>query len=101
MTTTTYKLGNIRQLGITFYSDAAKTTPADPTAIVFKLISPGETAATSYTYGTDAEVVKTGTGVYYFNLTLATDGDYKYSWNGTGAVTYADDGNVYGKDLKA
>ncbi len=88
---TVHKIGNVRRLSITFYSDANKTTPADPTTVVFKLQIPGSDVV-EYTYGVNAEIVKDSTGAYHFDLSLTLEGTYSYSWHGTGAVIFADDG---------
>lgn len=54
----------------------------DPGTVTFKLKSPGGTV-TTYVYGTDAQVVKTGTGTYYVDALPTLEGRYSYRWAGT------------------
>ena len=50
-------------------------TVVDPGAVVGKFENPGGTE-TTYTYGTDAELVKESTGTYYFVLTVDAAGTW-------------------------
>ncbi len=45
---------------------------------------------TTLTSGTDAEVVKSATGVYYVDITTTQHGVYRTEWTGTGTVRAAD-----------
>ena len=56
--------------------------PADPTTITFTLIGNGETV--SYVYGTDAEITRSGVGVYNVDYSFEESGYYRYSFIGTG-----------------
>lgn len=90
-----YTVGTAVKCQMTFYSDEAQTTPADPTGVTFT-IRPPDAGATTYTYGTDAELVKSGTGVYYviWGTASAADGvgEYFYRFAGTGSVVEAKEG---------
>jgi hypothetical protein len=65
----------------------------DPTTIKFKYITPAGTE-TTLVYGTDAALVRSGTGVYYVDLLLDTAGTWMLRWVGTGAATAADEFSV-------
>ena len=80
-----YPVGTAVKCQMTFYSDEAQTTPADPTAITFRVKAPSGTI-TEYVYATDAELVKASTGVYYVLVTPTTDDIWTYAFEGTGAV---------------
>jgi len=62
----------------------------DPSTITFKFKDPASTI-TTYIYGTDAELVKSATGVYYVDLILSQEGEYHYRFEGTGSIHAADE----------
>ena len=78
-TPNTYDVGDLIILTGRFFSDAAQTAPADPTAEVVRVKDPLGVTTTPV-------VTKTGTGVYTAPLTPANAGMYEIRWEGTGAV---------------
>lgn len=62
----------------------------DPTGVVFKLRTPAGTT-TTYTYGTDVQLVKSTTGTYYADVTITESGPHWYRFAGTGAATAAEE----------
>ena len=70
--------------------------PADPTTITFTLIGNGETV--SYVYGTDAEITRSGVGVYNVDYSFVESGYYRYSFIGTGDCE-ATDADFYNNRL--
>lgn len=52
------------------FTPIGASSPADPASVVFKT-KVGSGNVTTYTYGTDAEVVKSSTGVYYLDVVTA------------------------------
>lgn len=74
--------------------DAPVWTNADPTTVTCTVRAPGGTV-TTYTTATSPAVVKDSTGNYHLDLLLATAGDYKYKWVGTGTVADTQDGAFY------
>ena len=64
----------------------------DPTTVVFKIHSPSG-VETTRTYGVSG-VTKTGTGVYYSDITLDEGGVWSYRWTGTGALVAAGQGTL-------
>ena len=57
---------------------------ADPDALTFKVRPPSGTTVTK-TYGVDAEVVKSSTGIYYYDIDITEAGTYWYQFQSTGA----------------
>ena len=56
----------------------------DPTAVLFTFKAPSDDEATSYTYGEDAELVKSSTGVYYVDVDADEAGDWWCRFHATG-----------------
>lgn len=69
-----------------------KTTGAlvDPTTVIWKWRTPSG-VETTYTYGVDSEVTKTGTGEYVGTITILEYGTHASKWKGTGAAVGADE----------
>lgn len=98
MTTEAHDIGDLRRLTVTFTNLAGTIT--DPTAVNFSIRKPDGTA-TAYVYGTDAELVKSTTGVYYVDFALTLPGRHVYRWVGTGAVETAETGEFYARRNEA
>lgn len=64
----------------------------DPTGVTFKIHSPSG-IETTRTYGVSG-ITKTGTGVYYSDITLDEGGVWTYRWAGTGALVAAGQGSL-------
>ena len=86
-----YDRGDVVRSTATFTNTAGTAT--DPTTITARLRLPDTNSAdaTAYVYGTDAEVVKSATGVYYMDVTCSRAGTYYVRWEGTGAVVQAEE----------
>ena len=56
----------------------------DPAAVLFKFTTPSGTT-TTYTYGTDAELVKSATGIYYVDVDGNAAGAWPYTFYATGS----------------
>lgn len=69
----------------------------DPTTVVFKYRTPGGTT-TSYTYLTDAEVVKSATGVYYVLVSITSAGVWWYEFSSTGTGQAASEAYLEAKE---
>lgn len=82
--------GSVQRLTINLQSTAGVDT--DPTALTFKLMDPMGTE-TTYTYGTDAQIVKTSTGDYYVDVVPDRGGRWFYRWVSTGSAAGAQEGN--------
>jgi hypothetical protein len=64
----------------------------DPTAVTFKIHSPSG-IETTRTYGVSG-ITKTGTGIYYSDITLNEGGIWSYRWVGTGSLVAAGQGTL-------
>jgi hypothetical protein len=78
-----YDKGDLVRVSAAFTNAAGTAT--DPTGVTLKVINPAGTQ-TTYTYGVGSDVVKSGTGGYYADITADTAGDWHYQWAGSGAV---------------
>jgi len=90
--TTSYDIGDGRRFTAT-YTDIDGAA-ADPTTVTVRIREPDGTV-TAYVYGTDAEVVKSTTGVYYVDWTFNQTGRHQVRWEGAGDVTTAQQTEVY------
>jgi uncharacterized protein YfaS (alpha-2-macroglobulin family) len=63
----------------------------DPGTVTFKVTNPAGTT-TTYVYGTDAQLVKSGTGNYYVNVSAAGGGEWLYRFESTGTGQAAVEG---------
>jgi hypothetical protein len=64
------------------FQDAAGAD-VDPDTIKFKLYAPDATI-TTYTYNTDAQLLRTSTGDYYVDVTPSLPGRWHFRWESTG-----------------
>ena len=87
----TYTNGQQVRSTVTFTVGGSAT---DPTTVVAKVMAPDGTV-TTYAYGTDAELVKNTTGVYYVDITGDQDGPWNYRFVGTGTCVAASEGTFY------
>ena len=88
MTISTYLLGNLVSLTGRFYSDPAKTTPADPTTVILSIRDPNHIVTTP-------SPTHAGLGIYTYSWTPSIAGMYEVNWTGTGAVTSADQDPIF------
>lgn len=78
-----YQVGDRVRASVQFRTIAE--VPVDPSGIVAKYKTPAGSVTTK-TYGSDAEVVRTGTGAYYIDIDVSAAGTWYYRFNGTGTV---------------
>jgi hypothetical protein len=88
MTVNAYLLGSMVTLTGRFYSDAAKTIPADPTTVVLSIRDPNRAITTP-------AVVNAGVGIRTYAWTPLIAGMHEINWTGTGAVVSADQEPIY------
>lgn len=77
-----YRLNEIVKISTTFTVNSIAT---DPTTVTLAVTTPAG-VTTTYTYGTDAALVKESTGVYYLNQSASQLGLWQYVWTGTGTA---------------
>jgi hypothetical protein len=88
----TYALGNLVRVSAAFTNSVGAAV--DPAVVKCQVRTPDGTV-TTYTYGTDAEVIKSATGAYYLDVDAATAGEWRYRWYSTGSGQAADEGRFY------
>lgn len=86
----TYDIGDVVRCTGTFTD--ADGNAQDPSGVIFRVEDPSGNEMT-YIYGTDAEVIKTATGIYYVDVTIDEAGYWHYRFEGTG--TGASGGESY------
>jgi hypothetical protein len=76
-----YAIGSLVRLSAEFHSSAS--VDVDPTVVKIQVRTPSGTI-TTYTYGTDAAVVRASTGHYYLDVDANAAGEWLYRWYSTG-----------------
>ena len=84
----TYDIGDRRKLTCEIRDE--NETLVDPTTLVFTMKKPDATL-TTYTYGTDAQLVRDSTGLFHVYWDCATAGKYFYRYAATGNVGAAEE----------
>lgn len=87
-----YDKGDLVRISAAFTNVSSVAT--DPSTIVCRVRRP-QGSITLYTYGTDAALVKSGTGNYYVDLTTDQSGVWYYRFEGTGAVVQAEEDSFF------
>ena len=77
----TYDIGDLVRVTGTFTNAAGTAT--DPAVVKFSYRDPSENI-TTLTYGTDAAVVKSATGIYYSDVSIDEAGVWWFRWFSTG-----------------
>lgn len=75
-----YDVGDRVRMTANFKDDLG--ADIDPTTVVVSVAAPDGTI-TSYTYGTDVEVVKDSVGNYSYEQTMTAEGSMQYRWVST------------------
>lgn len=81
---TSYDIGNKIRITGTFTDPLDSDAAVDPSSVYCSVKTPAE-VKTDYQYGVDAEITKSGTGVYYLDLPLDEDGYWYVRWWGKDA----------------
>lgn len=85
MTSPVFDVGDLARADVVFKVGVTSTDPTTVTAFV-----DGPNAEhTEYVYGTDAEVVKDGTGLYHIEFPMTRSGPWHVRFEGTGNVETA------------
>ena len=98
MSTEVHDQGDQCRLITTFKNALGVET--DPTGVSFTIKSP-DGAVMTYVYGTDVELGKTSTGVYYVDVTPTMPGRHIYRWIATGALVTAESSEFYARRNEA
>ena len=73
----------------------ASSVLADPTTISLQIFDSGNAQSASYLQGTDAELVKDGTGLYHADYVIPSTGSlglWAWKWKSTGSHAGAESG---------
>lgn len=74
------------------YQDSVTGNPVDPSTVQFLIETPCG-RMTTYTYATDAELVKASVGNYYIDVTPTEGGRWHFRWVSTGTGAGATEGD--------
>ena len=85
-----YDIGNVVRATVALTNPLDGDAAVDPAA-VFASVRDTSGAVTTYTYGDDAELVKSATGIYYIDVTLAAAGRYYVRLWSTGSGQAAEE----------
>jgi hypothetical protein len=77
----TYDVGDLVRVTGTWEDSAGVDT--DPTALTFAFTDPSANT-TTYTYGVDAELVKSAVGIYCVDVSIDEHGTWRYRFASTG-----------------
>ena len=83
-----FQVGDLVRVTGTFTTLAGAAT--DPTAVFFSYKTPAG-VTTTLTYGVDAALVKSSTGVYYVDVNVTAAGNWYYRFYSTGTGQTADE----------
>ena len=92
MTTQSYDIGDNRRFSVNFTDIDADD--ADPTVATIIIKQPDGVDIT-YVYDTDVELVKDSVGNYHADFTFTQSGRHQVRFTGTGALTSAEQIDVY------
>jgi hypothetical protein len=85
-----FQIGQIPQLQVQWTD--INSNPADPSAITIEIQAPDGTQ-TTYSYAT-GQIIRTGVGAYYYDLSVTEAGQYLYLWTATGTIAGAQQGSI-------
>ncbi len=77
--------------------ETAAGTDTDPSAVYCRVKTPSGTT-TTYTYGVDAALVKSATGIYYVDVSITEAGTWHYRFYSTGTGQAAGEESFVAKD---
>lgn len=96
---TTFNPGQQVRIGLRFTVDSVATDPDD----VYAYVKDGAGTTTTYEYGVDSELTRTGAGNYKLLYTIEFDDDivgtYHVTGRGTGACVAVEQGSFYVRQL--
>ena len=85
--TSTHDVGDKPRVTCTF-TDVDTSTKVDPNTVSVTVTDPTGTA-TTYVYGTDAEVIRDSAGVYHTDVLLNIEGRWTVRWFSSGSYEAA------------
>jgi hypothetical protein len=85
-------IGDLHRITATFKNGSGTAT--DPSTVTLLIQKPDDTQQ-SLTLLTTPPIVKTGTGVYHYDVDIDQEGVWKVKWYGDGFVTTAEPSDFY------
>ena len=98
MTTPAHDIGDLRRLAVLFKNLAGQ--PSDPTGIIFKIREPDD-VLTTFTFGTDVELVKSSVGSYHVDFTISKSGRHVWRFAGSGNLVATEEQDFYARRTEA
>lgn len=100
MSLNSYDQGSAVRMASSFQN--ASGTPTDPTYVALSYELP-DTTEVILVYGVNAQIVRTGPGVYYADIAVNQAGTWRFRWYGEGGIQAAADElfNVRGSPIAA
>lgn len=91
MTIKLLSLGTTARISIQVKDTGQNCALIDPSTLVINVVDPAG-VKTTYTYGSDEAVVRTGVGKFYVEFVVSISGVWSYDFATTGPVVGADNG---------
>lgn len=88
-----YDAGDLVRVSGAFKDSAG--TAIDPSVVKFKFKRPDTGAVTTYTYGTDSQLVKDSVGNYHVDVSADAAGAWRYRFYSTGTGQAAEQGQFF------
>ena len=85
----TYYVGNLIRVSVAFTNTLGAAV--DPAVVKCQVRTPAG-VVTTYTYGTDAAVIRDSTGNYHLDVDASAEGLWRYRWYSTGSGQAAAEG---------
>ena len=79
-----YDIGDLIRLRGSFTNSAGAAVDPSSVTLQYRLLAADPTSYTTLIYGVNS-VVKASVGEYYHDLSVTSDGEWRYRWNGLGA----------------
>ena len=87
-----YDVGDLVRLRGSFTNSAAAAVDPSSVTLQYRQLSVDPASYTTLVYGVNS-IVKASTGEYYHDLSVNSDGEWRYRWNGLGANAAAVEGS--------
>lgn len=79
-----YDIGDLIRLRGSFTNSAAAAVDPSSVTLQYRQFAVDPASYTTLIYGVNS-IVKASTGEYYHDLSVNSDGEWRYRWNGLGA----------------
>ena len=87
-----YDIGDLIRLRGSFTNSAGAAVDPSSVTLQYRQLIADPSSYTTLVYGVNS-IVKASTGEYYHDLSVTSDGEWRYRWNGLGANAAAVEGS--------